>query len=62
MLFNVHVSVDGTDCASCEPTHFSRIWFSHQPNGSGFRYEVPVSVVLILSLGFIDRGPQVFQI
>lgn len=38
----MHVSLDGTDFRICEPTPFSRKWFSHKFQGPGIRYQLVV--------------------
>lgn len=38
------VTVDGTDCQICEPTNFSKGWYSHKFHGPGLRYELGVSI------------------
>ena len=39
----VKTSTDGTDVPICEPSPFSRSWWSHKLNGPGLRYELCVA-------------------
>ena len=43
-ILNCYMSVDGVDCSICEPTLFSRKWFSHKLNRAGLRYEIGASI------------------
>ena len=37
-------STDGTDVPICEPSPFSRSWWSHKLNGPALRYELCVAI------------------
>lgn len=43
--YNVHSSVDGTDCMIQEPTPFDPKWYSHKFKGPGLRYEIGLSIL-----------------